>query len=121
MASFYQSLLASPTATNVAYAQVMAAALAAYATDQTLAGNNYAHTWDGFNTNNPNGAGLDIYNTGANGSVLGLSGSGTTQTVLELLYLTDQAAITPSNFTAPNVAAITAIFSGINGAGGINL
>jgi hypothetical protein len=104
------SFFATLCSTNTNYAQILATAFSAYATDSVLAGRSVAY----FNTSS-NGSGLDYFNVGSGGSALGLSGS---QTVLTIINAADQQAYSSSNFNA-NLSAISAVFSGIN-AGGIN-
>ena len=93
----------------------MASALAVYATDPTLAGGTYAHTF-GFNTP-ANGTGLDSYNVGSNGAALGLPNN-KSQTVLGLLEAADQLAISTSALNA-NLSGVNAIFNGINTGGNV--
>jgi hypothetical protein len=110
--SFFATLCGA-SGNNLTYAQIMAAALASYATNTTLAGGSCAATY--FNTSS-NGTGLDCYTVGTGGSVLGLTGS---QTVLTILHAADQQACSTSNFSG-ELSTINPIFSGINNTGGIN-
>lgn len=93
-------------------AQVMATALAAYATSSALAGGNVAAAY-GFNVSD-SGTGARSYNVGLNGSVLGLSDN-TSYTVSELL----QAANANCPFNRAVSGALNALFDDINQAGSI--
>lgn len=93
-------------------AQVMAAALASYATSSTLAGGNMAAAY-GFNVSN-SGTGAKSYNVGLSGSALGLSDN-TSYTVAQLLAAAN--ANCPFN---PGVSKVlNALFDDINQTGSI--
>lgn len=97
------------------YAQVMAGALADYATSSTLAGGNVAAGY-GFNVS-PTGTGAKTYNVGLNGAAIGLANN-TSYTVAQLLTAANvycsNGAILPGAFIALNN-----IFDGINSSGDI--
>ena len=94
------------------YAQVMAGALAAYATSSTLAGSSVAGGY-GFNVSTT-GTGAKTYNTGSNGTAIGLLNN-TSYTVSQLLQAAN--AKCPWNSAAFN--ALNTIFDGINTSGDI--
>jgi protocatechuate 3,4-dioxygenase beta subunit len=98
------------------YAQVMAGALAVYATSSTLAGGSQAAAY-GFNVS-PGGIGSHVYNVGSNGTALGLSNN-TSYTISQLLQAANAkcsgGAWPPAVFNALNT-----IFDGINQGGDIN-
>jgi hypothetical protein len=94
------------------YAQVMAGALAAYATSTTLAGGIYAGGY-GFNTSS-SGTGAKTYNVGSNGTAIGLSNN-TAYTISQILQAAN--AKCPWNTTVFN--ALNTIFDGINQSGDI--
>ena len=94
------------------YAQVMAGALAAYATSSTLAGGNMAAGY-GFNVSSA-GTGAKTYNVGSNGTAIGLLNN-TAYTALQLL----QAANAKCPFSAAAFDALNTIFDGINTKGDI--
>ncbi len=112
VASFFTTLYGA-TGTNLTYAQIMATALASYATDTVLAGGTCAASY--LNTSS-NGTGLDSYSVGTGGSLLGLTGS---PTVLTILDTADQQAFSTNNFNTI-LSTINPIFSGINSSGGVN-
>ena len=115
VASFYLTVFSSQ-GLNKTYAQIMAVALATYATDTTLAGGNYAHGY-GFNTSLP-GTGMDTVNVGSNGAALGLPNN-STQTVFALLTAADGAA---ANKTLNgNLSPVNTIFNAINSTGDLKL
>ena len=94
------------------YAQVMAGALAAYTTSSTLAGSSVAGGY-GFNVSTT-GTGAKTYNTGSNGTAIGLLNN-TSYTVSQLLQAAN--AKCPWNSAAFN--ALNTIFDGINTSGDI--
>ncbi len=94
-------------------AQVLAGALAVYATNTTLAGGNYAAGY-GFHVSTL-GSGVATYNTGSDGTAIGLANN-TSYTVLQLLNAANAAA--PWNHAAFN--ALNDIFDGINQKGDIS-
>jgi len=94
------------------YAQIMAGALAAYATSSTLAGGAGAAGY-GFNVS-ATGTGAKTYNTGSNGTAIGLANN-TSYTVFQLL----QAANSSCPLSAAAFNALNNIFSGINQTGDI--
>lgn len=94
------------------YAQVMAAALAAYATSSALAGGSMAAEY-GFNVSD-SGTGAKSYNVGLYGSILGLSDN-TSYTVAQLL----QAADANCPFNPAVFKVLNALFDDINQTGGI--
>ena len=93
-------------------AQVLAGALAVYATSTTLAGGNYAAGY-GFLVNT-SGSGVATYNTGSDGTAIGLANN-TSYTVAQLLQAANAAA--PWNPAA--FSALNDIFDGINQKGDI--
>jgi hypothetical protein len=97
-------------------AQVLAGALAAYATSTTLAGGTTAAGY-GFHTS-AGGTGLKTYNVGSNGSALGLANN-SAPTVLQLLSAVNTAAANGLSSAESNAANV--IFSGINQSGDITL
>ena len=94
------------------YAQVMAGALADYATSSTLAGGSMAAGY-GFNVSTA-GTGAKTYNVGSNGTAIGLSNN-TSYTVAQLL----QAANAKCPWNATVFNALNIIFDGINTSGDI--
>jgi hypothetical protein len=94
------------------YAQVMATALAAYATSAVLAGGSMAAGY-GFNVSD-SGTGAASYNVGLTGSILGLSDN-TSYTVSQLL----QAANANCPFNPAVFKALNALFDDINQTGSI--
>jgi len=116
VAGFYDTLFGA-SGLYKTYAQIMATALAAYATDPTLAGGTYAHNQPfGFNTP-PNGTGTDAYNVGSSGSALGLPNN-SSHIVLSLIAATDQEAASTSTLNA-NLSGINTIFNNINTTGDV--
>jgi protocatechuate 3,4-dioxygenase beta subunit len=99
-------------------AQVMAGALAAYVTNSTLAGGNYAAGY-GFTVNN-SGTGAATWNVGDNGEAFGVADN-TTLTVLQGLQLIDAQSTNGKVF--PNDTAkrvqVNTFFTEINEAGDI--
>lgn len=93
-------------------AQVMATALAAYATSSTLAGGDMAAGY-GFNVSDA-GTGAKSFNVGLNGSVLGLSDN-TAYTVSQLL----EAANANCPFTPVASKALNTLFDDLNQTGSI--
>jgi len=93
-------------------AQIMAGALAVYSTNSALAGGTYASKY-GFDVSSA-GTGVKVYNTGGNGTAIGLSNN-TFYTVSELLKAADAAA----PLTAAESTALNSIFDGINTSGDI--
>jgi hypothetical protein len=93
----------------------MAVALAAYATEATLAGGTCASSF-GFK-NFAGGSGTAPHNVGTSGSALGLSNNGTYE-VLTILDDANQAASNSAYFNS-NLSAINTIFNGINSGGGV--
>jgi hypothetical protein len=87
-------------------AQIMAAALAVYVTNSTLAGNPASQF--GFNVSTT-GTGAKTYNVGSNGSAIGLANNAS-YTVFALLKQAD--ARMP--FDNAEFNALNAIFDGIN-------
>ncbi len=114
IATFYNTLYNS-SGLNKTYAQIMATALAAYATDPTLAGGTYSASF-GFNYP-ANGTGLDDYNVGTNGTLLGLTNN-KAASVLSILAGADDLAISTTALNA-NLSALNTVFNGINTAGNI--
>jgi choice-of-anchor A domain-containing protein/uncharacterized repeat protein (TIGR01451 family) len=113
VASYFVTLFGAQ-GLDKSYAQVMAVALGAYATSNTLAGGTYGKAYR-FNVS-AGGSDADVVNVGANGSALGLPNN-QTQTVLALLRATDQAAANKT--LKANLSAVNTIFSGINQTGDI--
>jgi hypothetical protein len=93
-------------------AQILAGALASYATSSTLAGTTAKQY--GFNSST-GGTGAKTYNVGSNGTAIGLVNNGS-YTVLQLLL---QANLTTFNGTF-NANALNTIFDGINSTGDIS-
>jgi hypothetical protein len=93
------------------YAQVLAGALASYATNTNLSGTVAGQY--GFNTS-PGGTGSKTYNVGSYGAAIGLVNN-TSYTVLQLLQQAD--AISPLDSNEFN--ALNSIFDGINQLGDI--
>jgi hypothetical protein len=110
--AYFQTLYSA----NRDYAQIMAAALAAYATDTSLAGGTFAKTFN-FNTST-DGTGLDSWDVGSTGSVLGVANN-SSQTILNILHGVDQLASSSAQLKT-NLAALNALFTGINAKGGIS-
>jgi hypothetical protein len=94
-------------------AQILAGALAAYATSTTLSGSNSLVAGFGFNQS-PGGTGAKSYNVGANGAAVGLLNN-QSYTVLQLLQQVN--ADSPLSAAADN--AFNSIFDGINTTGDI--
>jgi hypothetical protein len=97
------------------YAQVMAGALAAYATSSTLAGGTIAAKY-GFNVS-ATGTGSKYYNVGSNGSAIGLSNN-TWYTLAQLLTAAN-ANCAAGRINASAFNALNNIFDGINSSGDI--
>jgi hypothetical protein len=95
------------------YAQMLAGALAAYSTSSSLAGGTYAAGY-GF-TVSAAGTGAKVYNTGSNGTAIGLLNN-TNYTILQLLNQAN--AVMPLSTSEFN--ALNNIFSGINQTGDIS-
>ena len=95
-------------------AQIMAGALAAYATSSTLSGLNSPGY--GFNTS-PGGTGTKTYNVGSDGASAGLP-NGKAYTVLSLLQAVD-SAVRNGSYTQ-YAKGFNVIFSAINQTGDIN-
>ncbi len=112
VASFYQTLCNK----NMSYAQVMAGALASYATNSSLAGGSYAQSF-GF-VMEPGGNGLGTYNVRSYGSCLGLSNN-TSYSVLNLLSATDSLASQGTSKLTSNLGGVNTIFYGINATGNV--
>jgi hypothetical protein len=93
-------------------AQILAGALAAYVTDSGLAGTVAASY--GFNVSS-SGTGAKTYNTGSDGTAIGLLNN-TSYTIMQLLQQANKIA--PFNSTEAN--ALNDIFDGINQTGDIN-
>jgi hypothetical protein len=93
-------------------AQVMAGALAAYVSTPALAGSTVAASY-GFNVS-PGGTAVKYYNTGSNGTAIGLANN-TSYTVFQLL----QAANAVSPYSSAAFDALNTIFNGINTTGDI--
>jgi hypothetical protein len=108
VASFYQTLYSK----NTSYAQIMATALACYATDTsqgtTCAASNGLSTQYG-------GNGINTWNVGSNGSCLGLSNN-TSYSVLNLLSAADGLGSSKIN---SNIGTLSTICNGINTTGGV--
>jgi hypothetical protein len=116
VAGFYVKLFGAG-GLNKTYAQIMAVALGAYATDATLAGGNYAQSF-GF-TMHAGGNGTDLYNVGSSGSALGLANN-TSYAVLSLLAAADQVAAQGTGTLNSHLSGINTIFNGINTRGDIS-
>jgi hypothetical protein len=95
--------------TNPTYAEVLAVALAVYATDIGLAGGTYAKAF-GLNTSVV-GSGLDSLGVGTAGVVLGFA-KNSTQTVLNILHGVDQLASSTATLNA-NLSSVKTLFDGI--------
>ncbi|MGA7497695.1 MAG: SpaA isopeptide-forming pilin-related protein, partial [Isosphaeraceae bacterium] len=108
VASFYQTLYSK----NTSYAQIMATALACYATD-TSQGNTCAAS-NGLSTQY-GGNGVNTWNVGSNGSCLGLSNN-TSYSVLNLLSAADGLGSSKIN---SNIGTLSTICNGINTTGGV--
>lgn len=93
--------------------QLLAGALACYATDTVLAGGTYAAGY-GFNTSTL-GSGAKSYNVGSYGTAIGL----TNNTSYSILQLLQQANIDKQKGTF-DANAFNNLFSGINQTGGLN-
>jgi hypothetical protein len=115
VASFYQKLFGAG-GLNKTYAQIMAAALASYATDSSLAGGTWAQSF-GFLVK-AGGYGTSFRNVGSSGTSLGL-GKNTSYSVLSLLKATDQLAAQGTSQLTGNLSGINTIFNGINTTGDI--
>jgi hypothetical protein len=98
------------------YAQVLAGALASYATSSTLAGGNMAAGY-GFNVSST-GTGAKTYNVGSNGSAIGLANN-TSYTVSRLLQAAN-ANCSGGTIAAGAFNALNNIFDGINSSGDIH-
>jgi hypothetical protein len=96
------------------YAQILAGALASYATSSTLAGGNMAAAY-GFNVSST-GTGAKTYNVGSNGTAIGLANN-TSYTVLQLLNAANQKC--PFGTSGAVFGALNTIFDGINQSGDI--
>jgi hypothetical protein len=96
------------------YAQILAGALASYATSSTLAGGNMAAAY-GFNVSST-GTGAKTYNVGSNGTAIGLANN-TSYTVLQLLKAANQKC--PFGTSGAVFDALNTIFDGINQSGDI--
>jgi hypothetical protein len=96
------------------YAQVMAGALACYATSSTLAGGSVAGAY-GFNVS-ASGTGAKTYNTGSSGTAVGLANNAS-YTVLQLLQAANQKC--PFGTSGSVFNALNTIFNGINTTGDI--
>jgi hypothetical protein len=96
------------------YAQILAGALASYATSSTLAGGNMAAAY-GFNVSST-GTGAKTYNVGSNGTAIGLANN-TSYTVLQLLKAANQKC--PFGTSGTVFGALNTIFDGINQSGDI--
>jgi protocatechuate 3,4-dioxygenase beta subunit len=114
VASFFLTLFNEKGQTTDA--QVLATALAVYATNSTLAGGTMASQYGFLVT--ANGTGADAYNVGSSGAAIGL-GNNAAYTVLTLLQ---QADLDKKNGTYGTSAfnALNTIFSAINQTGDIN-
>jgi len=97
------------------YAQIMAGALACYATSSTLAGGSMAGGY-GFNVS-PGGTGVKSYNVGSNGSAIGLVNN-TSYTILQILKAANSKC--PFGTSGAVFNALNSIFDGINQGGDIN-
>jgi hypothetical protein len=93
-------------------AQILAGALAVYSTSSTLAGGTYAAGY-GF-TVSTGGTGVKLFNTGSNGTAIGLMNN-TYYTAMQLLAAAN--AVSPFSSSAFN--ALNTIFSGLNQGGDI--
>jgi hypothetical protein len=102
--------------TNQAYAQIMATALAAYATDAGLAGGAYAKAF-GLGVS-ANGTGLDSFGVSSAGTVLGFS-KNSTQTVLTILHGIDQLASSTATLKA-NLSSLQSLLQATNTATGVS-
>jgi hypothetical protein len=98
------------------YAQVLAAALATYATNSTLAGGTMAAGY-GFKVSTT-GTGSSMFNVGSNGTAIGLMNN-TSYTVLFLLQTVNSLA-SGGVINASAINAINSIFDGINQGGDIS-
>lgn len=98
-----------------AEAQVLAVALAAYATDSDLAGT--TATAYGFNVS-ASGTAAKTYNVGSNGPSLGLVANGL-YSILDLLYAANTVAVNGGLYVNDNGlrSQVTSVFDGINIAG----
>ena len=98
-----------------AEAQVLAVALAAYATDSDLAGT--TATAYGFNVS-ASGTAAKTYNVGSNGPSLGLVANGL-YSILDLLYAANTVAVDGGLYVNDNGlrSRVTSVFDGINIAG----
>ena len=98
-----------------AEAQVLAVALAAYATDSDLAGT--TATAYGFNVS-ASGTAAKTYNVGSNGPSLGLAANGL-YSILDLLYAANTVAVDGGLYVNDNGlrSRVTSVFDGINIAG----
>jgi 5-hydroxyisourate hydrolase-like protein (transthyretin family) len=97
------------------YAQIMAAALASYATDSTLAGGNMAASYGFHVSSTGTGTGTKVYNVGSDGAAIGLSGSYTVGALLNKANASCMNGVIPQ----PAFNALNSIFSGINQTGDI--
>ncbi len=116
VAAYFLTLF-NQTGTKTA-AQVLATALAVYATNSTLAGGSYAASY-GF-TVNASGTGSRTYNVGTNGAGFGVANN-TTVTVMQLLQATNSASSAGSLYSGNTTKQGYAnnVFSGINQSGDI--
>jgi hypothetical protein len=96
------------------YAEIMAGALASYATSSALAGDNTAAGY-GFNVSST-GTGAKTYNVGSNGTAIGLANN-TSHTVLQLLQAANGKC--PFGTSGTVFDALNTIFDGINTTGDI--
>jgi hypothetical protein len=116
VASFYLTLFGA-TGLSQTYAQIMAVALATYATSSTLAGGMCAQSF-GFNVT-ARGSGMDSYNVGSDGTALGLSNN-TSYEVSSLVTAADSLAAQGSSKLNNNLSSLNDLFNNINSAGGIS-
>ena len=100
-------------------AQVLATALAVYATNATLDSTGVAAQY-GFIVSG-DGVGAATWNVGSNGDAFGVANN-TTMTVMDLLLATDDQAINGLlyNGNAARRNEVNAVYSALNQAGGIN-
>jgi uncharacterized repeat protein (TIGR01451 family) len=113
----YDQNLYGMSGTQRAYAQVLATALAVYATDSSLAGGTMASS-DGFIVGNAGtGTGSKTYNVGSSGAAIGVPNN-TTLTVLQILQDQD-ARNTGGAGVIPDLSDSNTLFNGINMTGGI--
>jgi uncharacterized repeat protein (TIGR01451 family) len=110
--NFYSNV---PNKTPPTDADVLATALAVYATSTSLAGGNYAASY-GLNTS-PGGVGLHTYNVGTNGATFDVPNN-STQTIMDLLWDTDWLA--SATGVIANASTVDTVFSAINTIGHVN-